>query len=601
MEPMLPQPIRPSVLAESSTPMKRFFSHLPAWVDRSAWGSWRASANISAMACSAVVIELLKEVFMTTIPAAVAAGMSTLSTPMPARPMTFMRLAAAITSLSALVAERSARPSYWSMILSRSSLARPVLTSASTPRAAKMSMAAGESLSAMRTRGGISNLGSEAPSPSWREGLIEAKGEDSRSGRLEDLVGDGGERPVEPGRQRVEVGRVDRPTAPDAQARGRVPVGGGVECDAFLLQKVGELLGKLRLALLGERHDAGVDDLEAHAGVGARLWILGQKVDPGRLLRPTADDGRVLVRAPVHGREAADGRRPLERVEIVLGAQQRGRVDGRTFEDIPRDLALGRQPEELRQAPGRRVGLQPLHRARREDQHPVRRLAAEHLLPGVGDHIELGPIEGLGEGGAGGVADDDALAVSRDEVGVRHPHAGRGAVPREDEVGVGTHLREVRQLAERRVQDLTILQLQLVTNVDHPVAREALPGGDLDRQRAEHRPHRHLDRAGVRGRHDADEEVVRHLEHLARAVDRLLEPALADLGAVRAAERRGLQVFQPPAWVLDGGSRGKLGTSRAHGRLGDVVHFNSHPCRWAAPRWEGVARRVPTPWPLKRQ
>ena len=41
----------------------------------------------------------------------VAAGTSMLSTPIPARPITFSRLAAASTSLSALVAERTARPS----------------------------------------------------------------------------------------------------------------------------------------------------------------------------------------------------------------------------------------------------------------------------------------------------------------------------------------------------------------------------------------------------------------------------------------------------------------------------------------------------------
>ena len=63
------------------------------------------------MACSAVVIELPNGVFITTIPLEVAAGMSTLSTPMPARPMTFRFGAAAMTSLSALVAERTARPS----------------------------------------------------------------------------------------------------------------------------------------------------------------------------------------------------------------------------------------------------------------------------------------------------------------------------------------------------------------------------------------------------------------------------------------------------------------------------------------------------------
>ena len=39
IEPMLPQPITPSVLPVISTPMKRFFSHLPAWVEASACGN----------------------------------------------------------------------------------------------------------------------------------------------------------------------------------------------------------------------------------------------------------------------------------------------------------------------------------------------------------------------------------------------------------------------------------------------------------------------------------------------------------------------------------------------------------------------------------
>ena len=83
----------PSVLPKISTPMKRFFSHLPACVEASASGIWRASASISEMACSAVVIELPNGVFITMMPRAVAAGMSTLSTPMPARPITFRFLA----------------------------------------------------------------------------------------------------------------------------------------------------------------------------------------------------------------------------------------------------------------------------------------------------------------------------------------------------------------------------------------------------------------------------------------------------------------------------------------------------------------------------
>ena len=83
----------PSVLPKISTPMNLFFSHLPARVEASASGIWRASASISEMACSAVVMELPKGVFITMMPLAVAAGMSTLSTPMPARPITFRFLA----------------------------------------------------------------------------------------------------------------------------------------------------------------------------------------------------------------------------------------------------------------------------------------------------------------------------------------------------------------------------------------------------------------------------------------------------------------------------------------------------------------------------
>jgi len=80
-------------------------------VEALAAGSWRATANISAMACSAVVIELPNGVFITMMPLREAAGISTLSTPMPARPMTFNRPAAPISFSVTLDAERIARPS----------------------------------------------------------------------------------------------------------------------------------------------------------------------------------------------------------------------------------------------------------------------------------------------------------------------------------------------------------------------------------------------------------------------------------------------------------------------------------------------------------
>ena len=111
MLPILPQPISPSVLLVSSTPMKRFFSYLPARVDAVASGICRASANIMAMACSAVVIALPLGVFITTTPRAVADFTSTLSTPIPARPITRSFGAASSNSFVTLVAERMARPS----------------------------------------------------------------------------------------------------------------------------------------------------------------------------------------------------------------------------------------------------------------------------------------------------------------------------------------------------------------------------------------------------------------------------------------------------------------------------------------------------------
>ena len=53
----------------------------------------RARANSMAIVCSAAVLVLPSGVFMTTTPAFVALATSMLSTPMPARPTTFRRLA----------------------------------------------------------------------------------------------------------------------------------------------------------------------------------------------------------------------------------------------------------------------------------------------------------------------------------------------------------------------------------------------------------------------------------------------------------------------------------------------------------------------------
>ncbi len=75
------------------------------------------------------------------------------------------------------------------------------------------------------------------------------------------------------------------------------------------------------------------------------------------------------------------------------------------LEDAGDQLAALGQAEELRRwAGGRRVALEALDGTRAQGQHAVLRLAAQHLLPGPGDHIELRPgqVPWAEDGGGGG-------------------------------------------------------------------------------------------------------------------------------------------------------------------------------------------------------
>ena len=81
---------------------------------------------------------------------------------------------------------------------------------------------------------------------------------------------------------------------------------------------------------------------------------------------------------------------------------------------------------------------------------------------------------------------------------------------------------EIGQLAIGRLDGADVGELQLLDHIGHPAVAEAFPGEHVDAARAEQRPHRHLDGAGVGGRHDADAVVGRHLQHFAGQVDRLL-------------------------------------------------------------------------------
>src|SRR6516165_240501 len=247
IEPTLPQPIMPSVLPKISTPRNLFFSHLPARVELSASGICRANASISEIACSAVVIELPNGVFMTMMPRAVAAAISTLSTPIPARPMTFSPLAFSKSLAVTLVAERMASPSKPLMASASLSLSLPRLgwKSTSTPRSLKICTAAGDSASEMRTLGAI-GLRSVLPR---RLGL--------------------GVRPVEPDRQRFDVGALRGAAAPHPQTRRRVAIGVDVVGDALLLQRRGDAFDEGGLRVGGEPVHGRIDHLQANGGVGA--------------------------------------------------------------------------------------------------------------------------------------------------------------------------------------------------------------------------------------------------------------------------------------------------------------------------------------------
>ncbi len=66
----------------------------------------RQSASSSAIVCSAAAMVLASGALATMMPRLVAAGTSTLSTPTPARPITFSREPFSIRSAVSLVAER---------------------------------------------------------------------------------------------------------------------------------------------------------------------------------------------------------------------------------------------------------------------------------------------------------------------------------------------------------------------------------------------------------------------------------------------------------------------------------------------------------------
>ncbi len=147
--PMRPRPRMPRVLPASSMPAKRERSQFPALRAPCACGTFRASASMRAIVCSAADTTVESGAFATTIPRLVAASTSTLSTPTPARPMTLSRSARSISEASIVVAERITMASKPSMIDARS-----VSPSSTTVNRLRRSSSPGSAIgSRTRTRG----------------------------------------------------------------------------------------------------------------------------------------------------------------------------------------------------------------------------------------------------------------------------------------------------------------------------------------------------------------------------------------------------------------------------------------------------------------
>ena len=147
-------------------------------------------------------------------------------------------------------------------------------------------------------------------------------------------------------------------------------------------------------------------------------------------------DGLALASARAHQRrQAADRFRPLQRVERVLDAQHRRRVDGFALENAFVELAaLGRGG---RSSAAARPACRLSSRSTARGDSTSMPCAASPPSTFCQDQVttsSLAQSNALGEDRRGGVADGEALAVRRDPVAVRHAHARGGAVPGEDHV-----------------------------------------------------------------------------------------------------------------------------------------------------------------------
>ena len=147
-------------------------------------------------------------------------------------------------------------------------------------------------------------------------------------------------------------------------------------------------------------------------------------------------------------------------------------------------------------------------------------------------------------------------------------------------VGVGAHLREVGQLAERRGQFLGSGQLRSIDDVDHPVLGKAFPGGDLHGQLGPSIDHMAISTAPVS---DAGTMPIRKSSGTSStsrsAVDgHSFSRPLPTLERCERPSGAACRFSSRQPGCLTVGPEGKLRASRAHRpALARLCHFKSHP------------------------
>ena len=189
----------------------------------------------------------------------------------------------------------------------------------------------------------------------------------------------------------------------------------------------------------------------------------------------------------------------------------------------------------------------------------MRTLAAHHLLPRKGNDIELGPVEVLGKHRAGGVANRQPCAISRNPVGIGHARARCRAVPCEHHIGISAHRGKVGQFAIGCLQQANIGQFELLLNVIRPASAKTFPGQHIHRARAQQRPQRHFNGACVGGGHDAQPVIGGQAQQRMGFGANISQLRFGRRSAVAAAQKgaRGHGIGRP-AGAFGTGTRGKF-------------------------------------------